>query len=230
MFQSLFCFHWSCQNFYVLVKQAFNYQHVFFLFFSSYYSFHQFFVEQCFNFRLLVLFFDLVNENFALLEFIQLSLLIKIIEFRQSRRRCFFSVRLFIFATAAYDSIVVVILLMFCSMFLYLLFIFLNFAFIVISTINVENRTTTRRSNDNCKLESIIFAILSRSKIWISFFIWAFRLNRDKFVRAFCVLATSSRRLSSDDITSIHTSCYALIRIRKRDYTSVYKASKVWLL
>jgi hypothetical protein len=118
---------------------------------------------------------------------------------------------------------------MFCSMFLNLLFIFLNFAFIVFSTINVENSTSTWRSNDNCKFESIIFAVLSRSKVWISFFIWAFRLNRDKFVRAFCVFATSSRRLSSDDITSMFTSCYALIRIRKRDYTNVYKAFKVWL-
>jgi hypothetical protein len=35
--------------------------------------------------------------------------------------------------------------------------------------------------------------------------------------------------LSSNDITSILTSCYALIRIRKRDYTSVFKASRVWL-
>jgi hypothetical protein len=78
-------------------------------------------------------------------------------------------------------------------------------------------------------LESIIFAVLSRSKVWISFFIWAFRLNRNKFVRAFYVFATSSRRLSSDDITSIFTSCYSLIRIRKRDYTSVYKAPRVWL-
>ncbi len=141
----------------------------------------------------------------------------------------FFFNRLLVFAIAAYDSIAVVVLLMFCSMFLNLLFISLNFAFIVFSTISVESNTTTRRNNDNCMLESIIFAVLSRSKVWISFFIWAFRLNRDKFVRAFCVLATSSRRLSSDDITSIFTSCYALIRIRKRDYTSVYKASKVWL-
>jgi hypothetical protein len=139
-------------------------------------------------------------------------------------------VRLFVFAIIAYDSNVVIILLMFCSMFLNFLFIFLNFAFIVISTINVESKTTTRRNNDSCKLESIIFAVLSRSKVWIFFFIWVFRLNKDKFVRAFCVLATSSRRLSNDDITSIHTSCYALIRIRKRDYTNVYKASKVWLL
>ncbi len=137
--------------------------------------------------------------------------------------------RLFVFAIVAYDSIAVVVLLMFCSMVLNLLFIFLNSAFIVFSTINVESNTTTRRSNDNCMLESIIFAVLSRSKVWISFFIWAFRLNKDEFVRAFCVFATSSRRLSSDDITSIFTSCYALIRIKKRDYTSVYKASKVWL-
>jgi hypothetical protein len=115
-------------------------------------------------------------------------------------------------------------------MFLNLLFIFLNFAFIVFSTINVENNMTTCRNNDSCKLELIIFAVLSRNKIWISFFIWAFRLNKDKFVRTFCVFATSSRRLSSDDITSIFTSCYALIRIRKRDYTTVYKAFRVWLL
>jgi hypothetical protein len=39
--------------------------------------------------------------------------------------------------------------------------------------------------------------------------------------------ATSSRRLSSDDITSILTSCYDLIRIKKRDYTNVFKASRM---
>jgi hypothetical protein len=75
-----------------------------------------------------------------------------------------------------------------------------------------------------------MFAVLSRSKVWISFFIWIFRLDRDKFIRAFCVLATSSRRLSSDDITSIFTNCYALIRIKKQDYTIVFKASRMWLL
>ncbi len=115
-------------------------------------------------------------------------------------------IRFFVFVIVAYDSIVSVVLLMFCSMFLNLLFISLNFAFTVFSTINVERM---RRNNDSCTLESIIFVVLSRSKIWISFFIWAFRLDRDKFVRAFCVFATSSRRLSSDDITSIFTSCYA---------------------
>jgi hypothetical protein len=156
--------------------------------------------------------------------------LIKIIEFRKFRRCCAFFIRFFVFAIVAYDSIVVVILLMFCSMFLNLLFIFFNFACIVVSTINVENNTTTRRNNDSCKLALIIFAVLSRSKVWISFFIWIFWLNKDKFIRTFCVFATSSRRLSNDDITLIFTSCYVLIRIRKRDYTSVYKASKVWLL
>jgi hypothetical protein len=54
-----------------------------------------------------------------------------------------------------------------------------------------------------------MFTILPRSKVCISFSIWAFRLNRNKSAHAFCVLATSSRRLSSDDITSILTDCYA---------------------
>jgi hypothetical protein len=75
-----------------------------------------------------------------------------------------------------------------------------------------------------------MFTVLSRNKICIFFFIWTFRLNRDKSVQTFCVLATSSRRLSSDDITSILTDCYALMWCWKRDFTSVYRASKTWLL
>jgi hypothetical protein len=116
---------------------------------------------------------------------------------------------LFVFVVAAYDSIVVIILLMFCSMFLNLLFIFLNFTFIAFFTVNVDSNTTTWRNNDNYKLDSIMFTILSCNKICISFFIWAFRLNKNKSAQTFCVLATSSRRLFNDDITSILTDYYA---------------------
>ncbi len=116
---------------------------------------------------------------------------------------------LFVFVVAAYDSIVVVILLMFCSMFLNFLFIFRSFTFIVFFTISVDSNTTTRRNNDSCKLDSIMFTVLPRSKICIFFFIWTFRLNKNKSAQSFYVLATSSRRLSNDDITSIFTDCYA---------------------
>jgi hypothetical protein len=141
----------------------------------------------------------------------------------------FFFNLLSVFAVVAYDSIAVIILLMFCSMFLNFLFIFLKFVFIIFSTINVKSNITTRRKKNNYKLESIIFAVLSRSKLWISFFICVFRLNKDKFVRAFCVFATSSRCLLNDDITSIFINCYALIRIKKRNCTSIFKAFKMWL-
>ncbi len=125
----------------------------------------------------------------------------------------------FVFVVAAYDSIVVVILLMFCLILLNLLFIFLNFTFIVFFIISVDSNTTTRRNNDNCKLISIMFTVLSRSKICIFFFIWVFRLNRDKSAQAFCVLATSSRRLFSDDITSILTNCYVYdVRLKIKLY------------
>jgi hypothetical protein len=60
-----------------------------------------------------------------------------------------------------------------------------------------------------------MFTVLSRSKVCIFFLIWAFRLNRNNSAHAFCVLATSSRRLSSDDITSIFTDCYAFDVILK---------------
>jgi hypothetical protein len=83
---------------------------------------------------------------------------------------------------------------MFCLMLLNFLFIFLNFTFIAFFIVNVDNNTTTRRNNDSCKLDSIMFTILSRNKICISFFIWVFRLNKNKFAQAFCVFATSSRR------------------------------------
>ncbi len=208
----------------------FNCQHVIFLFFNSYYFFHYLFVEQCFDSRLFVFFSDFVKIRILFfLSSFNYCWWLKLLNFTNFVIVAFSFNRFFVFAIATYDSIVVVILLMFCSMFLNLLFISLNFAFTVFSTINTESSTTTRRSNDSCKFALIMFAILSRSKVWISFFIWIFRLNKDKFIRAFCVLATSSRRLSSNDITSILTSCYALIRIRKRDYTSVFKASRVWL-
>ncbi len=137
---------------------------------------------------------------------------------------------LFVFVVAAYDSIAVVILLMFCLILLNLLFIFLNFTFIVFFTINVNNNTTTRRNNDNCKFDSIMFTILSRSKICVFFFIWTFRLNKNKSVQTFYVFATSSRRLLNDDITLIFTNRYALMWYWKRDYTNVYKAFQTWLL
>jgi hypothetical protein len=95
----------------------------------------------------------------------------KLMNFVNSIVVAFFSSLLFVFIVAAYDSIVVVILLMFCIMFINLLFISLNFTFIVLFTINVDNNTTTQRNNDNCKFDSIMFTILSRSKICISFFI-----------------------------------------------------------
>ncbi len=133
---------------------------------------------------------------------------------------------LLVFVVAAYDSIVVVILSMFCSMFLNFLFISLSFTFTAFFTLSVDSSTTTRRRNDNCKLNSIMFTILSCNKICIFFFIWVFRLNKDKFVQTFCVLATSSRRLSSDDITSIFTDCYALMWCWKRGFTRVYEAFK----
>jgi hypothetical protein len=40
-------------------------------------------------------------------------------------------------------------------------------------------------------------------------------LNRNKSAQTYCVFATSSRRLSSDDITSILTNCYAFDVILK---------------
>ncbi len=133
----------------------------------------------------------------------------KLMNFASSIVVAFSSSLLFVFAVAAYDSIVVVVLLMFCSIFLILLFIFLSFTFIVFFTISVDNSTTTRRNNDSCTLDSIISTVLSRNKVCISFSIWTFRLNRNKSAQAFCVFATSSRRLFSDDITSILTNCYA---------------------
>ncbi len=139
----------------------------------------------------------------------------RLMNFANSIVVAFFSSLLFVFVVAAYDSIAVVVLLMFCSMLLNLLFISLSFTFIAFFTISVDSNTITRRRSDNCKLESIMFIVLSRSKVCISFFIWAFRLNRNKFARAFCVFATSSRRLFSDDITSIFTDCYAFDVILK---------------
>jgi hypothetical protein len=127
----------------------------------------------------------------------------------------FSSSLLFVFVVVAYDSIVVVVLLMFYSTLLNFLFIFLNFTFIAFCTISVNSNTITRRSNDSCMLNLIMFTVLSRSKVCISFFIWAFRLNRNKSAHAFCVFATSSRRLFSDDITSIFTDCYAFDVILK---------------
>ncbi len=144
----------------------------------------------------------------------------RLMNFASSIVVAFSSSLLFVFVVAAYDSIVVVVLLMFCSMFLNFLFISLNSTFIAFFTINVDSNTIIRRSSDNCKLESIMSTVLSCSKVCISFSIWTFRLNKDKSAHAFCVFATSSRRLFSDDITSILTNCYAFDMILK---TSLYE-------
>jgi hypothetical protein len=106
----------------------------------------------------------------------------RLMNFANSIVVAFFTSLLLIFIVAAYNSIVVVILSMFYLMFLNFLCISLNFTFIVFFTIHVDSNMTTRRNNDNCKFDSIMFTILSRNKICIFFFIWVFRLNKDKFV------------------------------------------------
>ncbi len=185
----------------------------------------------CFLIRI-ILFINFLMNNVLMFVFLSFSLILYInvlfflssfnclcwfwlMNFTSSIVVAFFSSLLLVFVVAAYDSIAVVILLMFCSMLLNLLFIFLSSAFIAFFTINVDSNTITRRSSDSCKLESIMFTVLSRNKVCISFSIWAFRLNKDKSAHAFCVLATSSRRLFSDDITSILTDCYAFDMILK---------------
>jgi hypothetical protein len=183
----------------------------------------------CFSTRI-ILFINFLINNVLMFVFSSFFLYINVLFFLSSFN-CFcwfrlmnfansivvasFSSLLLVFVVAAYDSIAVVVLLMFCLMFLNLLFIFLNFTFIVFFAINVDNNTITRRNNDNCKLDSIMFTILSRNKICISFFIWAFQLNKNKSAQAFYVFATSSRRLFSDDITSIFTDCYVFDVILK---------------
>jgi hypothetical protein len=70
-----------------------------------------------------------------------------------------------------------------------------------------------------------MFTVLSRNKVCISFSIWIFRLNIDKSAQTFCVLATSSRRLFSDDITSMLTVCYAYdVILRTRLYECLRSA------
>ncbi len=185
------------------------------MFFSSHYSFYQFLDEQCFDVCLLSSFLILYINVLLFLSSFNCFYWFRLMNFANSIVVAFSFNLLFVFVVTAYDSIAVVVLLMFCSMLLNLLFIFLSFTFIAFFTISVDSNTITRRSNDSCKLESIMSTVLSRSKVCISFSIWAFRLNRNKSAHAFCVFATSSRRLSSDDITSILTDCYAFDMILK---------------
>ncbi len=148
-------------------------------------------------------------------------MLIQIDEFREFDRRCVFfefAVRL-CRRSVRFDRcrrFVNVLLNVFKSF----VYFFLNFAFIDFFTINVDSNMIRRRSSDSCKFESIMFTILSRNKVCISFFIWAFRLNKNKSAHTFYVLATSSRPLFNDDITSIFTDYYAFDMILK---TRLYK-------
>ncbi len=158
-----------CMYEYVFVKQTFNCQFIFFMLFSSYYSFYQLLDEQCFDVCLFVLFLILyINVLFFLSSFNCLCWF-RLMNFASSIVVASFFNLLLVFVVAVYDLIVVVVLLMFCSMLLNFLFISLNFTFIAFFTISVDSNTITRRSSDNCKLESIMFTVLSRNKDCISF-------------------------------------------------------------
>jgi hypothetical protein len=103
----------------------------------------------CFSIRIILFINFLMNNvlmfifsSFSLILYINVLLFLssfnclcwfRLMNFASSTVVAFSSCLLFVFVVAAYDSIALVVLLMFCSMFLNFLFIFLSFTFIVFS-------------------------------------------------------------------------------------------------
>jgi hypothetical protein len=109
----------------------------------------------------------------------------------------------FVFIATTYEIKVMMIFAMLRSMLFNLLFIFFSVNDICCFTINVDNKTSTRWRKNNDVETSISSINLLRSKLLISLmrcFLSFFKENSFKVDRIF---VKTSRRLMSDDITSI---------------------------
>ncbi len=120
---------------------------------------------------------------------------------------------IFVFAIAAYIVKMMMIFVVFRSILFNLSFIFFSVIVICFYIVNVDNKTLTRwrRNNDmNAFISSID---LSRRKLLISLIMCSLRLFIENFFNVVRIFVKTSRRLMSDDITSIRAKDFCLFTI-----------------
>jgi hypothetical protein len=109
----------------------------------------------------------------------------------------------FVFIATTYEIRMMMIFAILRSMLFNLMFIFFSVNDICFFTINVDNKTSIRWKKNNDVETSISSINLLRSKLLISLIKCSLRLFKKNSFKVVCIFVKTSRRLMSDDITSI---------------------------
>ncbi len=116
------------------------------------------------------------------------------------------------------------------SMLFNLMFISFSVSDICLSTINVDSKTSTRWRKDSDVETSISSIDLLRSKLLISSVRCSLRLFKENSFKVVRILVRTSRRLMSDDITSIRAENLYVFQTIDILRDQVISTSRVWLL
>ncbi len=116
------------------------------------------------------------------------------------------------------------------SMLFNLMFISFSVSDICLSTINVDSKTSTRWRRNNDVETSISSIDLLRSKLLISSVRCSLRLFKKSSFKVVRILVKTSRRLMSDDITSIRAENLYVFQTIDILRDQVINTPRVWLL
>ncbi len=111
-----------------------------------------------------------------------------------------------------------------------LMFISFSVSDICLSTINVDSKTSTRWKRDSDVETSISSIDLLRSKLLISSMKCSLRLFKKNSFKVVRIFVRTSRRLMSDDITSIRAENLYVFQTINILRDQVISTSRVWLL
>ncbi len=115
------------------------------------------------------------------------------------------------------------------SMLFNLMFISFSVSDICLSTINVDSKTSTRWRKDSDVETSISSIDLLRSKLLISSVRCSLRLFKENSFKVVRILVRTSRRLMSNDITSIRAENLYVFQTIDILRDQVISTSRVWL-
>ncbi len=115
------------------------------------------------------------------------------------------------------------------SMLFNLMFISFSVSDICLSTINVDSKTSTRWRRDSDVETSISSIDLLRSKLLISSVRCSLRLFKENSFKVVRILVRTSRRLMSNDITSIRAENLYVFQTIDILRDQVISTSRVWL-
>ncbi len=120
---------------------------------------------------------------------------------------------IFVFAIAAYVVKMMMIFVVFRSILFSLSFIFFSVIVIYFFIVNVDNKTLTRWRKDSDMNAFISSIDLSRRKLLIFLIMCSLRLFIENSFNVVRIFVKTSRRLMSDDITSIRAKDLCLFTI-----------------